>query len=437
MGAGSVNPRVSFVSVFPLDVLAPGVSAGSPRAALARLRTLARDVHGQGRGWTLVAVAAGWFLLLGLRFVVPALLPIITEDFPVSNATAGAAITLLWVTYALVQFPAGALVDRLGERRLLAASTVAASVGLVGYALSPTFAVFLLATALFGFGSGLYGPPRGTVLSRTFPDRDGVAFGTVLAAGSVGAALLPVAATVIAQNAGWRLAIGVTIPAFLLVAVALWRAVPRTGERVRADGGAVSLRERAGSVRTAIGGRGVVLGVVAATLMLFIFQGLTAFYTTYLVEVKQLSEGTAGALFGLLFLSGAVWQSLGGGLADRYGHGPVLAAIALTGVVPLAVLPFVSGFVPLAVIAVLLGFRLAMGPISNAYIVSLLPANVRGTAWGLLRTGFFTIGAFGSTAVGAMADHGLFAEAFFLLAALSVVAGLVYLFLPAREQVGD
>jgi MFS family permease len=76
--------------------------------------------------------------------------------------------------------------------------------------------------------------------------------------------------------------------------------------------------------------------------------------------------------------------------------------------------------------------RLSVGPVSNAYIVSLLPVDVRGTAWGLLRTGFFTLGAFGSTTVGAMADRALFAEAFFLLAALTAVAGVIYLFLPER-----
>jgi predicted MFS family arabinose efflux permease len=339
----------------------------------------------------------------------------------------------LWVAYALTQFPAGALVDRLGERRLLAASTVVATLGLFGYAVSPTFGVFLVATALFGFGSGLYGPPRGTVLSRTFPDRDGLAFGTVLAAGSLGAALLPVVATVLADGAGWRLAIGVTIPGFLVATVALWRVVPSVGQPVQTDGGSVAVRSVVGDLRRAVASRRVLLAAGGAALMLFVFQGLTAFYTTYLVDVKNLTEGTAGALFGLLFVSGAAWQSLGGGLADRHGHGPVLAAVALSGVVPLVALPLVSGLFPLALIAVFLGVRLSMGPITNAYIVSLLPTDVRGTAWGLLRTSFFTIGAFGSTAVGAMADRSLFAEAFFVLAVLSALAGGIYLFLPSRD----
>lgn len=407
-----------------------------PRSAFARLRETLRDVHGDGRGWTLLAVAAGWFFLLGLRFVVPALLPSITQDFPVSNATAGAAITLLWVTYAVMQFPAGALVDRLGERRLLVASVLVAGAGLLGYAFSPTFAVFLAATAAFGFGSGLYGPPRGTVLSRTFPDRDGVAFGGVLAAGSLGSALLPALATAVAAVAGWRTAIGVTVPAFLLVGVALWRVVPETGGSgaTATDGGATGLRVTAAAVLAGVRSRAVTLAVVAATLMLFVFQGLTAFLTTYLVEVKGLSEGTAGVLFGLFFVSGAVWQSLGGGFADRYGHGSVLAAVAFVGAIPLVALPLVSGTPALAVVAALLGIRLAMGPISNAYVVSLLPVDVRGTAWGMLRTVFFSVGAFGSTAVGTMADRALFTEAFFLLAGLSVLAGAVYLFLPSRDS---
>jgi predicted MFS family arabinose efflux permease len=234
------------------------------------------------------------------------------------------------------------------------------------------------------------------------------------------------------------MAIAVTIPGFLLFAMALRRVVP--GRRVTAthteqastDGG-TETRDTLAAVTDAVRSRRVALAVLAATLMLFVFQGLTAFLTTYLVDAKGLSEGTAGLLFGLLFVSGAVWQSVGGGLADRFGHGPVLAVVAFSGAIPLVALPFVSSTLALAGVAVFLGVRLSMGPISNAYVVSLLPPAVRGTAWGLLRTGFFTVGAFGSTAVGAMADRALFAEAFVLLAALSALAGVVYLFLPSRE----
>jgi predicted MFS family arabinose efflux permease len=413
-----------------------------------------RGLRGEGRGSLLVAVAGGWFFVLGLRFVVPALLPFITDDFTVSNATAGAAITVLWLAYGLVQFPAGALADRFGERLLLVASALVAVVGLAGFAAAPTFGVFLVATAAFGLGTGLFGPPRGMVLSRTFSAREGAAFGAVIAAGSVGAALLPPAATVVAVRFGWRAAIGVAIPGFVLVATLLWWAVPSPegdGDAGTDPGGAArggteeaaaptaggpeaspGAPSTATAVRRAIATREVALAVLAVTLVLFTFQGLSAFYTTYLVEQKGLSEAVAGGLFGLLFLAGAVTQTVGGTLADRLGYGRVLAAVTLASVPPLLALPFLSGVVPLALATAVLSLRLAVSPPTNAYVLAALPASIRGTAWGFVRSALFAVGAFGSLGVGALADADLFAEAFLLLGALTALAGVLYLFLPAR-----
>jgi predicted MFS family arabinose efflux permease len=400
-------------------------------------------LRGDGRGWTLSAIAGGWFFVLGLRFVIPALLPAIRADFPVSDTVAGAAITLLWITYAGMQFPAGALVTRVGERALLTLSVLAGAVTMAGYALSPTFAVFLLATAGFGLASGLYGPARGIVLSRVYTDRDGAAFGTVLATGSVGAAILPPLATYATGLVGWRGALGLTIPGFLFAGYALRAHVPDrppTDPGANATGGAntpdLNLRSRlrtgAGDIRRAVSSRKVALAVAGTTLMLFVFQGVTAFLTTYFVVEKGLPERTAATLFGLLFLSAAVFQSVGGALADRFGHGRVLATVSLVGVAPLAALPYVESFPALAVVVALLGVRLSIGPISNAYIVSVLPAESKGTAWGTVRTGFFVVGAFGSTAVGSLADADLYTEAFLLLAALTAIAGVIYAFLPER-----
>ncbi|MFB6251045.1 MAG: MFS transporter [Halobellus sp.] len=411
------------------------------------------SLRGDGRGWTLLAVAGGWFFALGLRFTIPALLPAIRADFPVSETVAGAAITLLWVTYAAMQFPAGVLVDRVGERTLLAGSAATGALTMVAYAVAPTFAMFVLATAAFGFASGLYGPPRGTVLTRTYVDSDGAAFGIVLAAGSIGAAVVPPLAVYATGMVGWRGALGLTAPGFLLAAVGLRVFVPErpavdpahgddgssavTG--TEPDDRALSERGRTavGDVRRGVTSRKVVLAMIGTTLMLFAFQGLSAFLTTYLVTAKALSEATAGTLFGLLFLSAAVFQSVGGALADRYGYGTVLSIVAFVGVGPLLALPFADGIVPLVGIVLLLGMRLAVGPVANAYIVALLPADVRGTAWGAVRTSLFVVGAFGSTAVGAMADYDRYAAAFVLLAVLTAIAGVIFVSLPERDGGSD
>lgn len=382
----------------------------------------------QSRGRLLVTVAVGWFLVLGMRFAVPALLPTIRAEFRISNATAGLAVTVLWLTYAAMQFPTGVLIDRVGERVLLAAATVLSAVGLVAYVLSPVFGLFLAATAVFGLASGLYGPSRGTVLSRTFADREGLAFGIVLAAGSAGAAALPYLTTLLTRAVGWRLALGAAAPLFLIVGIALLFTVP--DRETEPDRRALGPDIRASL--TAIRDRRLLLAVVGATLMLFAFQAVTAFLTTYLVEQRALSQQTAGALLSLLFVGGAISQTTSGALADRLGTPRVLAAVAAVSVLPLLALPLLSGEMALAAVAAAIGIRMSSGPLSTAYIVDILPDEIEGTAWGLLRTVFFAVGSFGSVLVGVLADAGVFDGAFYLLAGLTAVAAVVFAFLPER-----
>lgn len=402
----------------------PGCRVRSGARAMARL-------FADARGPVLVTVALGWLVVLGTRFVVPAVLPRIKAEFGVSNATVGLAVTVTWVTYAAMQFPAGVLADRVGERHLLAGSLVVTGAGLLAFGAVPAFGLFLAAAAVFGLGTGLFGPSRGTVIAKTFPRRDGLAFGVVLAAGSLGAAGLPFLGSLITVRWGWRVALAGFAPACLLLAVWLWRVLP---DDLARDGDDYTLRQDAGAVQEAITRPAVVLATGAALLMLFVFQGLTTFFTTYLVEVKGLTQGAAGGLFALMFVCGAGFQSIAGPAADRYGHGRLLVAIALVSVPPLAALPFADGFAALVVVTALLGIRPAVAPISNAYIVGVLPEQVQGATWGLLRTGFFTVSSFASVLVGVLADRDRFAEAFVLLAVLTGVAAVLYYFLPRRED---
>jgi predicted MFS family arabinose efflux permease len=395
--------------------------------------TRTAPVRGDGRGWVLTTVAVGWFITLGLRFVIPALLPQIKDSFTVGNAEAGLAVTVIWLTYAGMQLPAGALVDRLGERVLLTGSLLLAGVSLVAIAAFPSFGLFLLAMALFGLGTGLFGPARGTVLSNTFRENDGMAFGATLAMGSIGAAALPFVATQVTVSFDWRVAVAAFAPVFGVIAVATWWAVPdhRTPQR---DGGTRSaLRDRLRAVVRAATRRQVVVAGLGAMFMLFTFQGLTAFYTTYLVEVKNLSDATAAGLFALLFVAGAGFQSIAGRAADRFGHGPVLAAVALLGIPPLAAMPLVEGRLALAAVTLPIGIRLGVGPVVNAYVISVIPADVQGTTWGLVRTVFFAVGSTGSIAVGVLADAGQFDLAIYGLAALTAPAIAIFVFLPDRD----
>ncbi|WP_251344284.1 MFS transporter [Haloplanus halophilus] len=403
---------------------------------MSRLRRTVADtvatLRGDGRGWILLTVAVGWLFTLGLRFLVPALLPQVKTTFGLDNAAAGLAVTVIWGCYALMQFPAGLLADRLGERTVLATSLALSAGSLALLAAAPLFVVFLAGAAAFGIGSGLYGPARGTSLSKAFPRNDGAAFGITLAAGSLGSAVIPLVAGAAVGLVGWRLLIGGTMPAFLVVAGLAWTTLPEPIEsRTRPDGGdrtaeSLSVRDALRGLPRALRDRDVVLATVALTFYLFAFQGLTAFLPTYLVSHEGIGQSVAGVIFASLFVGGAISQLGIGSAADRFGARPTLVAVAGVAVVTLLAVPFADGRLVWVVLVFLLGTRMAIAPVTNSYVVALLPADVQGAAWGFLRTCLFLVGSTGSVFVGTMADAGHFDAAFLALGGVTAVAVVCY-----------
>ncbi len=396
---------------------------------MTRARVAIGRLFADGRLLILAAVALGWLFVVGGRFLLPAVLPQVKTTFAVGNAGAGLAVSVVWGGYALMQAPGGVLIDRVGERLLLAGSLALTGVAVLVVAAAPTYPVFLVGCGLFGFTTGLYGPARGTTISRSFPRNDGAAIGATLAAGSVGSAVLPFVAGSLVGRVGWRLLLGILVVPFVVVAAFAWRAVP---VRAVADDSGATGSHLLANVIAAVRTPAVARAVAAVTLLLFAFQGLTAFLPTYLVEVKGFDQATATGLFALLFLAGAGSQLLAGTVADRVGERWGLTVTAAVAVVSAAAVPFIDGVLVAAVVVSAVGTRLAMAPVSNAYVIDILPPGVQGSAWGVLRTAFFLVSAGGSTFVGAFADRGLFDEAFFVLAGLAGVAALLYVRLPSR-----
>nr|WP_115799305.1 MFS transporter [Halorussus sp. JP-T4] len=395
------------------------------RAAIRRWWGLVYD----DRTPVLATVAIGWLIILGMRFVVPAILPDVKGDLQIGNTMAGIAVSLLWVTYALMQFPSGIFIDRIGERSVIIGSLVVSGLGIVLFSVTPDVAAFLAACALFGLGTGLFGTPRVTIISRTYPENDGTALGLTFAAGSVGAALFPIAAAAISLRIGWRASFAVVLPLFALVMVGVLYVVPEGSDESAVDELSFHTVRR---MKTALVRRPVLLAGGGMTIVVFSFQGLTAFLPIYLITEKGLAQSTAGLLYGLFFATGALIQPTAGYIADRYGDRNALVAITCLYTLGLLALPFATRIESLVALAVVLGTRSGIGPINNGYLVSVIPDDIRGAGYGLLRTTYMTVASTGSIAVGALSDAGWFDAAFLFLGTLTAVATVLYVVLPSR-----
>lgn len=387
------------------------------------------DLRSDGRFPTLVTIAAAWFLALGMRLVFPSVLPHLRADLGIDNATAGLLVTLLWTSYALMQFPSGLLADRVGERRVL--------VGSMAFGAGAVFVLWavgglggaVVGMVLYGAGTGFFATPRVMVISEVYAGRVATALGVVFASGNVGNTVLPALAGVLAASLGWRAIFLAAAPLFVCAAVGLRLAVPDTSPgsaRGRdADGGG-GVAAAAGELRR----RPVQFATAVLILFGFAYQGLVGFLPTYLVDAKGIASETASLLFGGFFASGLVAQLASGTLADAYGRKRMLVATLAVTVVTLAALTVATSLPALAALACLLGVQLGFWPVVNAYAYDALSGDARGGGFGFIRTVYLCLGAAGPLVVGTVFDANRYDAGMLLLAGVLVAVLTVCAALP-------
>ena len=391
----------------------------------------------------LVLVSLVWFLGKFVRYLFPPLFESIQGAYGVSNATVGTAFTGFMVVYALLQFPSGAVADRLGPVRVIVAGALVAGAGSLAVVFDAPFAALVAAMVVIGAGTGVHKTVSVRLIARVYPARTGRMLGAHDTLGAMGgvaapavvAAVLsasPALAAVLARlpGADWRAPFLLT--GSLALALAAATAVRLAGSPAAAgstegDGdspGAVEYLRLFRDPRFAA----FVLVTVAFS---FAYNGTVAFLPLYLSEAAALSTTTASLLYSALFAVTFV-QLVSGDLSDRLGRFPVMAAalvLATTALVGLVAIPG-AGAVPLGALVVALGLGShGFRPVRGAYLVEALPERLAGGGLGVVRTLLMGGGALAPSAVGIVADALGFRPAFALLAgsmglAAAVAAGL-------------
>ncbi len=398
------------------------------RSVAGSLRTTTRALLADGNGWILGSVSMGWFLVLGARLVIPALLAPISAEFGLNLAGAGSIYSLLLFVAAILQFPSGILCDRLGGGRVLLAGFLLTFVGVVLMAFSPALPAFVFGVVLFGLGTGTFGTPRVTVLAETYEEYEATALGVLSGFGNAGTSILPVVAGALAVAIGWRAGFGVLVPLFLATAFGIYVFVP-SGEAL---GGDVAVRETLRDVVAAARARDIVLITAVMTTMFFNYQGLTGMLVAYLMQTKGIPQATASTLLGLFFVGGIFFQLVAGNVGDRIGADRALAGVAAASALTTAALTVVSGVQFVTAVVLLMSVQLGVWPLAFSYATSALPEDVRAGGLGLLRTVYLVFAAPASAFVGAMGDVGMFDTAFLALAGVAGLAMVVCLALPRQ-----
>jgi len=360
-----------------------------------------------------------WFLAKFFRYAFPPLFPTFQADFGVSNTLLGTAFSGMMLVYAGMQFPSGALADRFGSVRVIAAgAAVTVATGFL-LAIETPLWVVLAAMLLVGLGTGAHKTVAIRLLSRTYPARTGRALGVFDTFGSFGGVAAPAVVVLLTDLAGWQTLFLLGALGGTVLVAGFRRRVPR---RLRATGRPDAdpkprVEPGLARYRSLFENRRFRAFIAVNALFGFAFNGAVAFLPLYLVDGIGLSEAVANLLFSALFAVSLV-QVVTGDLSDRLGRRRVMGAtltIATVGLAGLLVVrgTLLAGLVVLAVGIGCHGFR----PVRGAYLVDLVPDSVAGGSMGIVRTVLMGSGAISPAVVGIVSDSAGYVPAFAMLAA--------------------
>jgi len=371
------------------------------------------------------------FATMVARISFSPLVPAITDSYGVSNTAIGVALTGMWLTYGMVQFPSGVLASRFGERRIILIATGGTMITCLLVTVAPLFVLFAAGTILLGAIAGMHYSVGTALLSRTYKNV-GTAIGVHHLGGAAGGLLGPIGASWLLSRYGWQYAVvGAAFIAGIVFVLFLWRVRP-----VEAQNPNAKIRDRSAltsSLQTLKNPK-ISLLMFITILIMFVLQGLISFLPTFFVEFHSRSTELGGVLFAVFFGTQAVTQTVAGIISDYIDPSKIISSCLIIGMVGLGVLLAGSQLLVIVTGSVLIGLGAAVLTVLITQIMNSLPESERNSSFGLTQSVVMVGGSLGSVSVGLLADLYGWYVSFGVLTALFGLAFFTYVIDPTNTR---
>ena len=379
-----------------------------------------------------VLAAVAFSVAVGFGIVAP-VIPRFARSFDVSRQAAGAVISIFALMRLVSALLGGRLVNRLGERRILAAgiAIVAVSSALAG--LSQTYVQLLLLRGAGGVGSAMFSvSAMSLVLRSTAPGQRGQAAGFFSGAFLLGG----IAGPAVGSGAA---GLGLRLPFFLYAgtlavagAIGLL-ALPRTelAEAPATAEGAVAGITLGQALRTRPYRAAIAANMAESWAVLGIRSSLIPLFVTEVLLVGE--QWTYRGFLIVAVLSGLMLLPAGR-YADRIGRRPVLVtglSLVTSGMVLLAL---ANGLLLYIVAMAVFGIGSGMLHVAPAAVVGDVAGGRSGTTVAAYQMSGDLGSVVGPVACGALADHVSYGAAFGLTASIVAGAGLLALAMPETRH---
>lgn len=377
--------------------------------------------------WRLISLVTLWQVAASIcYYTVFAATPFFRDTFGLSRFETGLIITGLTLGYAVFLLPLGAATDRYGEYRTLVLGLLGLATGVLLVAIAPSYVVLLVTVFLLGstYGTAIPGTNK-AVFDNIDPQRQNTAIGIKQVGVTAGSGISALLVTGLADLTPWQTGFFVASLIAVLVAIAFFVLYHKpSGD---GTGTTPDFRRLASNVPyRALTAAGFFLGAALFTT--------TGYTILYIEESIGASVVFGGIVFALVQLFGSAGRVLTGWLADVLPGDPqirittILIAQTLISGILFAVVAVTSTPVGSAIAFSVLGFFvLGYTGIYYSCMATIVPADEMGGATAGGQLSVITGALVAPPVFGYLADSYGYRASWLLLAAGSVIAGVLLL----------
>ena len=356
----------------------------------------------------LVSIAHFWSHFYVLA--IPSALPLIRDEFGVSNLAMGAVIAAYSLTSAAWQFPAGIVSDKYGAPKFMIAGIFLISLAAFCQSMAPILPVMVAIAALGGTSDSIFHPADYTIITaKVRPQWLGKSYAIHTFTGFLGFAAAPTTMSFLLAHGTWRWAMSCVGLAGLATAVVLFLC------RKMFYGETYKPQRAAGSAQGAQSTLQFLL--TPALLLMFLFyvsatlagNGIQSFSNSALIAIYGISLPEANGALATYLWGNTLGVLCGGLVADRMGRLDRVATVCffaaalLLGLVGMSVVPFFGAIGVLFLAGFLIG---AVMPARDLAVRAVAPAGSIGRAFGYVSSGFGVAGVIGPMFYGHVMDLG-------------------------------
>ena len=346
-----------------------------------------------------------------VQSLIPAVYPLLKEALRLNLGQVGLIALTSQFTASILQPLVGLYTDRRPQPFSLAIGMAVTLLGLLFFAVAPTYGAVLAAAALVGIGSAVFHPESSRVARLASGGQHGMAQSLFQVGGNAGTSLGPLLAAYVLGNRQPRIAwfsLLALLAIILLVRIGWWvqeqhfsksQAICIDPERLSAS---AHVEHHA-----AFSSRKVALSLAILVALMFskffYLASLISYYTFYLMNRFHLSVQSAQLHLALFLGAVAAGTFFGGPAGDKFGRKLVIWC-SILGVLPFTlVLPYANLFWT-SILSVIIGLILASAfSAILVYAQELMPGRI-GAVSGLFFGFAFGLGGVGSALLGKLAD---------------------------------